>query len=99
MVKFFETYLSLKERLDTDGGVVVQYKEFVAVAEFFTGPNGEGFDYSVYGLLDDAEEYDFFHCRVEAMVENEGHYETEGEALAAAFHAIDHQFLPQKEVL
>lgn len=101
MANCFDTYLSLKERLEDDGGVVVQYKDFVVTAEWCTGPRGEWFTCSVYGLLDDPEEFDidFFHCRLSAMAEDEGEYETEGEALAAAFRLCDTQFLPQKEVM
>ncbi len=99
MANYFDTYLSLKERLEDDGGVVVQYKDFVVTAEWCTGPRGEWFTCSVYGLLDDPEDVDFFHCRLVAMAEDEGEYETEGEALAAAFRLCDTQFLPQKEVM
>lgn len=97
MANCFDTYLSLKASLDD--GLVVHYKDFVVTAEWRTGPRGEWFTCSVYGLLDDPEDVDYVHCRLSAMAEDEGEYETEGEALAAAFRLCDTQFLPQKEVL
>ena len=96
MANCFDTYFTLKERLEGD---VIQYKDFVVTAEWCTGPRGEWFTCSVYGLLDDPEDVEFFHCRLVAMAEDEGEYETEGEALAAAFRLCDTQFLPQKEVM
>lgn len=92
----FSTYLSLKETTDEN---VILYKDFVVTTEFATGPRGEWHEFTVWGMIDDPAEFDFIECRLEPLEEGVGEYETEGEALAAAFHLIESQFIPQKEAM
>lgn len=82
-------YLSLKCDLDLDGSVVA-YKNFVVVSEFFTGPHGEYFQARVYRPVDDLEEFSIYEARLEICSENwTADFETEGEALMAAFSMIE----------
>ena len=85
-------YLSLKCDLDLEGSVVA-YKNFVVVSEFFTGPHGEYFQARVYRPVDDLEEFSIYEARLEPCTEKwapgADTYETEGEALMAAFVMIE----------
>lgn len=82
-------YLSLKSQIDLDGSVIA-YKNFVVVSEFFTGPRGEYFQSRVYRPVDDLEDFSIYEARLEVCSENwTADFETEGEALMAAFTAIE----------
>lgn len=82
-------YLSLKSQIDLDGSVIA-YKNFVVVSEFFAGPRGEYFQSRVYRPVDDLEDFSIYEARLEVCSENwTADFETEGEALMAAFTAIE----------
>lgn len=85
-------YLSLKSEIDLDGSVIA-YKNFVVVSEFFTGPRGEYFHSRVYRPVDDLEDFSIYEARLELCSEKwapgADTYETEGEALMAAFIMIE----------
>lgn len=82
-------YLSLKSQIDLDGSVIA-YKNFVVVSEFFTGPRGEYFQSRVYRPVDDLEDFSIYEARLEVCSENwTADFETEGEALMAAFTMIE----------
>lgn len=80
-------------RMEMDGeGLVIVYKKFVVVAEFFAGPHGEYFNYRVYRPVDDLDQFDITEARLELCTELfpfTDPFETEGEALMAAFKMID----------
>lgn len=82
-------YVSLKCELSDDGSVIV-YKNFVVVSEFFTGPNGECFQSRIYRPVDDLEDFSIYEARLELCSKNwTADFETEGEALMAAFTMIE----------
>lgn len=82
-------YLSLKSQIDLDGSVIA-YKNFVVVSEFFTGPRGEYFQSRVYRPVDDLENFSIYEARLELCSDNwTADFETEGEALMAAFTMIE----------
>lgn len=80
-------------RMDMDGeGLVIVYKKFVVVAEFFAGIRGEYFKYWVYRPVDDLDQFDITEARLELcsdLFPFTDPFETEGEALMAAFIAIE----------
>ena len=85
-------FLSLKCELDSDGSVIA-YKNFVVTSEFLTGPRGEFFHARVYRPVDDLEDFSIYEARLEPCTEKwapgADTYETEGEALMAAFIMIE----------
>lgn len=84
-------YLNLRIEMDGEG-VVIVYKTFVVVAEFFAGPHGEYFKYRVYRPVDDLEQFPIIEARLELCSDRfpfSDSFDTEGEALMAAFIAIE----------
>ena len=83
--------LNLKVDYISDGGAVVRYKDFVVVASFVCGPAAEWFEIMVYQPIETEEETgeEFWNLRLELVDANDGHFDTEGEALMAGFQYID----------
>ena len=86
-MKNFNFY-DLSESIEGDG-IVVRYKNFFVVAEFYTGPFGEYFTSSVYGTDRDLEEIDVFNDDLVLRSEIKDHFDSEGTALMAAFILIE----------
>lgn len=82
-------YFHLRVEMDGEGLVVI-YKNFVVVSEFLGGPRGECFRFRVYRPVDDLSEFDIVDARLELCSEKwTDSFNTEGEALMAAFIAIE----------
>ena len=81
-------FYDLSESVE-DSGVVVRYKNFFVTAEFCTGPYGEYFTGSVYGTDCDLEEIDIFNADLILRSEMKDRFDSEGEALMAAFILIE----------
>ena len=91
------TYLKLKVELDMDG-IVTRYKDFVAVAEYMAGPNGDFFKAELWQPIETEDETgeDFYNLRLENASEGlDECYATEGEALAAVFTDIERRLRSQ----
>lgn len=87
----FMTMLKLKIKLDMDG-TVVRYKDFVVATEFVAGPAGEWFEVTAWRPIESEEEtgIDFHDLRLENITEWYGeHFDTEGEAMMAAFTYLE----------
>ena len=91
----YKTMLKLK--IDADlADVVIRYKDFVIVAEFVAGPEGEFFTAHIWAPIETEEEtgVEFHELRLENVtpwepLSIEAAWDTEGEALLAATQAIE----------